>query len=366
MAVPLLDLKRQYAGIREEIRAALDTVLDEQALILGKTVEEFEVKLAEFCGSKHAIGVSSGTDALLSSMMALNIGPGDEVICPSFTFFATGGSIARVGAKPVFVDIEPASFNIDVTQIERAITPRTKAIAPVHLFGQMADMTAIESIAKRHNLHIIEDAAQAIGATQNGRLAGSIGVAGCLSFYPTKNLGALGDAGAVLTSNPDFFDRCRKMRVHGSGHTYYHEMIGGMFRMAAIQAAGLTVKLKKVCEWNAGRIWNATLYNQLLAGSNVVTPVVSHGNLHIYHQYVVRVKNRDRVKDHLTQRGIGCGVFYPLGLHLQKCFAYLGYKPGDLPQTESATAEVLALPIFPELREEEIREVAATLIEATR
>jgi dTDP-4-amino-4,6-dideoxygalactose transaminase len=361
MQVPLLDLKRQYAPIREEVRAALDAVLDEQALILGKTVETFESQLAEFCSTRHALGVSSGTDALLASMMALGIGAGDEVICPSFTFFATGGSIARVGATPVFVDIDPATFCIDPKLIEPRITPRTKAIAPVHLFGQMADMQAIEALAKKHNLHLIEDAAQAIGATQHGRLAGSIGIAGCLSFYPTKNLGALGDAGAILTSNAAFYDTCRKVRVHGSGHTYYHEMIGGMFRMAAVQAAGLSVKIKKVCEWNAGRIRNAGIYDQLLAGSSVRTPITAPGNLHIYHQYVVRVSNRDRVKNDLTARGIGCGVFYPLGLHLQQCFAHLGYKPGDLPHTEQACREVLALPIFPELREEEVRHVAATL-----
>jgi dTDP-4-amino-4,6-dideoxygalactose transaminase len=359
MNVPLLDLKRQYAPIREQVRAALDAVLDEQALILGKTVETFERDLAAFCGSKYAIGVSSGTDALVATMMALGIGPGDEVLCPAFTFFATAGSIARVGATPVFVDIDPATFNIDVEQAAKKVTSKTKAIAPVHLFGQMAPMAAIESLAKAHGLHIIEDAAQAIGATQNGRLAGSIGVSGCLSFYPTKNLGALGDAGAILTSDEAFYTKAKKVRVHGSGHTYYHEMIGGMFRMAALQAAGLSVKLPHACEWNAGRIRNAERYNRLLAGvPGVVTPIVAPGNLHIYHQYVVRVRDRDRVKDELTKRGVGCAVFYPLGLHLQQCFAYLGHKPGDFPHTERATAEVLALPIFPELRDDEIDYVA--------
>jgi dTDP-4-amino-4,6-dideoxygalactose transaminase len=359
MTVPLLDLKRQYAPLREQVRAALDAVLDEQALILGRSVEQFERDLAAFCGAKYAIGVSSGTDALLAAMMALGIGPGDEVICPAFTFFATAGSIARVGATPVFVDVDPVTFNIDVAQAASKITSRTKAIAPVHLFGQMADMPAIESLARAHNLHIIEDAAQAIGATQQGRLAGSIGVAGCLSFYPTKNLGALGDAGAILTSDDAVYTRAKKVRVHGSGHTYYHEMIGGMFRMAALQAAGLGVKLPHVCEWNAGRIRNAERYNALLKGvKGVVTPTTAPGNLHIYHQYVIRVQDRDRVKDELTKRGVGCAVFYPLGLHLQQCFAYRGHKLGDFPHTERATADVLALPIFPELRPDEIDYVA--------
>jgi dTDP-4-amino-4,6-dideoxygalactose transaminase len=366
MQVPLLDLKLQYRSVRDEIRAALDEVLDEQQLILGKHVESFERELAEFCGVRHALGVSSGTDALLAVMMALGIGPGDEVICPSFTFFATAGSIARVGAKPVFVDIDPTTFNIDVDQIQARITPRTRAIVPVHLFGQIARIEAIHAIAQKHGLMVLEDAAQCIGALRLNKQAGHNSTAACLSFYPTKNLGALGDAGAILTNDTTLYETCRKVRVHGSGHTYYHEMIGGMFRLAAVQAAGLRVKLRRLCEWNARRVENAMLYNQLLAGSNVLTPRIDAGNFHVFHQYVVRVAQRDRVKTSLAERGVGSGVFYPLGLHLQACFAPLGYKPDDLPQTERATSEVLALPIFPELTREQIEYVARCLIEATR
>lgn len=362
MKVPLLDLTAQYAGVRDEIRAALDAVLDEQQLILGKHVADFETALAAFCGAKYALGVSSGTDALLATLMALEIGPGDEVICPAFTFFATAGSIARVGATPIFVDIEPTSFNIDVTQIEAAITPSTRAIMPVHLFGQMARTEKIAAIAKKHDLAVIEDSAQAIGATRNGVLSTTAGTAGCLSFYPTKNLGAIGDAGAIITNDDALYERLKKVRVHGSGHTYYHEMVGGMFRMAAVQAAALSVKIKRLCEWNAGRMRNADRYNELLAGSRVITPAVDDGNLHTYHQYTVRVPgDRDRVKQALTDAGIGCGVFYPLGLHLQQCFANLGGKPGDLPETERASREVLSLPIYPELTDEQIVRVATVL-----
>lgn len=361
MKVPLLDLTAQYTGVRNEIRAALDEVLDEQQLILGKHVERFEAELAAFCSTKHALGVSSGTDALLAALMALKIGPGDEVICPAFTFFATAGAIARTGAKPVFVDIERDTFNIDVAKIESVVTDKTRAIIPVHLFGQMARMETIQPLAASHQLAIIEDAAQAIGATRHGKLAGSVGTIGCLSFYPTKNLGAIGDAGAILTNDTALHEMCRKVRVHGSGHTYFHETIGGMFRMAAVQAAALSVKIKRLCEWNAGRVRNAKRYNELLAGANVVTPIVDEGNFHIYHQYTVRVKNRDAVKQKLADAGVGSGVFYPLGLHLQECFAYLGHKAGDMPETERASREVLALPIYPELTDEQISYVAKQL-----
>lgn len=363
MNVPLLDLTAQYRGLREQIRLALDSVLDEQQLILGKHVEGFEMKLAAACGSKHALGVSSGTDALLATLMALDIGPGDEVICPAFTFFATGGSIARTGAKPVFVDIEPATFNLDVTKLEAAITGRTRAIMPVHLFGQMSRMEAINAIAAKHSLHVIEDAAQAIGASRNGVNACTAGTAGCLSFYPTKNLGAIGDAGAIVTNDSSLHEKCRKVRVHGSGHTYFHETIGGMFRMAAVQAAALSVKIDHLATWNEGRRRNAKLYDELLAGSSVVTPVTDAGNVHTYHQYTVRIPDgrRDAVRQKLFDRGCGCGVFYPLGLHLQECFQYLSYRAGDLPETERASAEVLSLPIFPELSEAQITHVATTL-----
>lgn len=363
MQVPLLDLTQQYRPLREEIRAAIDKVCDAQSLILGPHVESFEKKLASYCQTKHAIGMTSGTDALVCALMALDLEPGDEVICPSFTFFATAGSIARVGATPVFVDIEPKSFNIDPALIERAITPRTKAIIPVDLFGQMCRIEAINQIACKHDLLVIEDAAQAIGATRNGKPACSQAYMGCLSFYPTKNLGAFGDAGAICCNDDKLAEKLKKLRVHGSGHTYYHEMIGGNFRLAAIQAAVLEVKLKYLDQWHAARQRNAAIYNELLAGSRVVTPTIEAGNVSIYNQYVVRVPDRDTVKKKLADAGVGSAVYYPLGLHLQQCFSGLGGKKGDLPETEKACAEVLALPIYPELTEEQVRYAATTLRE---
>ena len=365
MKVSLLDLQAQYRPLRDEIRKVMDEVCDTQALILGPHVEKFEKHLAEYCGTKHAIGLSSGTDALLCALMAIGIKPGDEVICPTFTFFATAGSIARLGAKPVFVDIEPGSFNIDANLIERAITPRTRAIMPVHLFGQMAKMEAINEIACRHDLLTIEDAAQAIGSSRNGKKACAHGFVGSLSFYPTKNLGAFGDAGAICCNDDKVADTVRKLRVHGSGHTYYHEMIGGMFRLAALQAAVLDVKLKHLDDWHAARRKNAALYNELLRGTKVVTPPIDQGNVSIYNQYVVRVVDRDAVKKKLTDAGIGSAIYYPLSLHEQTCFQYLGYKKGDFPESERACREVLALPVYPELPEEHLRYVVKVLKEAT-
>jgi dTDP-4-amino-4,6-dideoxygalactose transaminase len=363
MDVKLLDLTAQYLPIRNEIRRAIDEVCDSQALILGPYVERFEKKLAEYCQTKHAIGVSSGTDALLCSLMALGIGPVDEVICPSFTFFATAGSIARLGAKPVFVDIERHSFNIDPNLIEAKITPRTKAILPVHLFGQCAKMERINEIAQKHGIKVIEDAAQAIGAKRNGKAACSLSFAGCLSFYPTKNLGAFGDAGAICTSDDAFAEKCRLLRVHGSGHAYHHKFIGGMFRLAAIQAAVLEVKLKYLNGWHEGRRRHAQIYEEILKGSKVVTPRIDEGNWSIYNQYVVRVPDRDKVKQKLADRGIGSAIYYPIPLHRQECFAYLNVPQGSLPESERACQEVLALPIYPELEEEKIREVAGVLRE---
>lgn len=364
MQVPLLDLRQQYTGtLRDEIRAAIDGVCDQQALILGPAVESFEKKLAAYCGTKHAIGVSSGTDALLVALMALDIGPGDEVIVPAFTFFATAGCVARTGATPVFVDIDPKTFNIDVSKLEEAITPKTKAIIPVDLFGQLADIEAVNEIACKHELYTIEDAAQAIGAKHNGKPACSQAAMGCLSFYPTKNLGAFGDAGAVCTNNDDFAAKIRKLRVHGSGHTYYHDHIGGMFRLAAIQAAVLEVKLKYLDGWHAARRRHADIYNRVLAGTDVITPFIAPGNESIYNQYVVRVKDRDAVKAKLAEKQIGSAVYYPLGLHLQTCFKYLAGRPGDFPETEKATAEVLALPVYPELSDEQVEFAANTLRE---
>jgi dTDP-4-amino-4,6-dideoxygalactose transaminase len=365
MNVKLLDLQAQYLPIRNEIRRAMDEVCDAQALILGPHVEKFEKNLADYCQTKHAIGVSSGTDALLCSLMALGVGTGDEVICPTFTFFATAGSIARLGAKPVFVDIEPESFNLDPSKLAAAITKKTKAIMPVHLFGQVAKMEAINDIAASHNLPVIEDAAQAIGAKRHDKPACSMGFAGCLSFYPTKNLGAFGDAGAICTNDDDFAATCRKLRVHGSGHTYHHEMIGGMFRLAAVQAAVLNVKLKYLNEWHDARRKNAAIYDSLFAGTKVTSPHIDAGNWSIYNQYVVRVPRRDLVQQYLAGHGISTAVYYPIPLHLQDCFAYLGYKWGDFPESERACREVLALPVYPELPEEQLRFVADRLIPAS-
>jgi dTDP-4-amino-4,6-dideoxygalactose transaminase len=361
MNVKLLDLQAQYRPIREEIRKALDEVFDQQSLVLGPHVEKFEKQLAEYCGVKHAIGVSSGSDALLCSLMALGIKPGDEVICPTFTFFATAGAIARLGAKIVFADIEAGSFNIDPAKIEKLITPKTRAIIPVDLFGQLANLEAINELAAKHDIRVIEDAAQSIGARRHGKRACSSVFAGCLSFYPTKNLGSFGDAGAICTNDDSFAETCRLMRVHGSGHQYFHKYVGGMFRIAAVQAAVLSVKLKYLESWHEGRRRNAALYDRLLAGSKVITPKIDAGNWSIYNQYVVRVPNRDQVKKAMQETGVGTAVYYPLPLHQQECFAYLGYKAGDFPVSERACNEVLALPVYPELPEEQVRYAAEEL-----
>ncbi|HEV2294016.1 MAG TPA: DegT/DnrJ/EryC1/StrS family aminotransferase [Tepidisphaeraceae bacterium] len=364
MNVKLLDLQAQYLPLRNEIRRAIDEVCDQQALVLGPTVERFEKNLAAYCGTKHAIGVSSGTDALLCSLMALGIKAGDEVICPAFTFFATAGCIARLGATPVFCDIDPATFNADPKSVKSKMTRRTRAIMPVHLFGQLARMEAINDLAREHDVPVIEDAAQAIGAKRHGKPACAHGLAGGLSFYPTKNLGAFGDAGAICTSDDRFAEICRKLRVHGSGHTYHHEMIGGMFRIAAIQAAVLDVKLTHLDRWNQGRREHASIYDKAFAGSKVTAPPIEPENESIYNQYVVRVPNRDAVKQQLADRGIGTAIYYPIPLHLQDCFSYLGHNTGDFPESERACREVLALPVYPELPKEQVEYVAKELLEA--
>lgn len=361
--VKLLDLQAQYYPIRGEIRRAIDEVCDEQALILGPHVEKFEKSLAEYCQTKYALGVSSGTDALLCSLMAMDIKAGDEVIVPAFTFFATAGCVARTGAKPVFVDVEPDTFNLDPEKLEAAITRNTKVIIPVHLFGQLANMEAINAIAARHGLKVLEDAAQAIGAQRNGKPACAHGFAGCLSFYPTKNLGAFGDAGAICTNDPAFYEKCRQLRVHGSAHTYHHNYVGGMFRLAAIQAAVLSVKLKYLNRWHEGRRAHAAIYNAAFTGSRITPPRIDTGNYSIYNQYVVRLPHRDAAKDALAKHAIGSAIYYPIPLHLQECFKSLGHRPGDFPESEKACAEVLALPIYPELPEDHIHHVAKTLLE---
>ena len=370
-SVPLLDLTAQYRTIREECREAIDAVCDAQALVLGDVTKRFEERLADYCGTKHAIGVSSGTDALIAAMMAIDIGPGDEVIVPAFTFFATAGSVSRLGATPVFVDIDPRTFNLNVEQVADAVTEKTKAIVPVHLFGQCADVPGCNEIAcdpKRDNaIHVLEDAAQAIGAKRNNKPACSMGWCGALSFYPTKNLGAFGDAGAICCDDDTLIDRLRRLRVHGSGHTYYHDEVGGNFRIDALQSAVLDVKLNHLESWHAGRRRNAAIYDEVLGDSPVITPHIEPGNESVYNQYVVRVPeaaaDRDAVRKQLQERGVGSGVYYPLGLHLQKCFADLGQSEGDFPETERASREVLALPIFPELSEEQVRYAAESLRE---
>lgn len=361
MKVPLLDLKAQYAGIKDEVLAAVSEVLDSQVCILGPKVEELERQVAELSDCRFGIGVSSGTDALLAALMALEIGAGDEVITSAFSFFATAGCVSRVGATPVFVDIDPRTFNIDPNQIERAITPRTKAIIPVHLFGQMCDMDPIMEIAHRHHLIVIEDAAQAISATYKGRKAGSIGAVGCLSFYPTKNLGGAGDGGMLVTNDADLNERLLVMRSHGSKPKYYHKVIGGNFRLDPLQAAILLVKLPHLGRWSEARRRNAALYDHEFAESSIETPWISPDAASIYNQYVIRVQGRDELIAHLQAAGIGTEVYYPVPLHLQECFSGLGYKKGDLPESERAAREVLALPIYPELSTEQVTFVAHTI-----
>jgi dTDP-4-amino-4,6-dideoxygalactose transaminase len=358
--VPLLDLKSQYASIRDEVREAVDRVMDSQQLILGPEVEAFEKEMAAYCGCRYAVGVSSGTDALLVVLMALDVQRGDEVITPTFTFFAAAGAIARLGAKPVFVDIDPATFNIDPAGIESKITRRTKAILPVHLFGQTAAMGEIMRIATKHNIPVIEDAAQAVGAERDGKRAGSIGLAGCLSFYPSKNLGAFGDAGMVTTNDAALAERVRMLRMHGFSSRYVNELLGGNFRLDAIQAAVLRVKLRYLDQWTEARQRNAATYRRLLRG--VELPAESPGR-HIYNQFVIRHPRRDALMSDLKQKGIGCDVYYPVPSHLQPCFAGLGYSRGDFPESERASQECLALPIYPELSPEMLERVSAAVNE---
>jgi len=366
MKVPLLDLKAQYAGIRDEIEPVIREVCDAQYFVLGPQVQAFEEEIATYCGTQHAVGVSSGTDALILSLMAHGIGHGDEVITTSFTFFGTAGSIARVGATPVFVDCCPACFNIQPEQIEAAITERTKAIMPVDLFGQMADMQTIMNVAREHNLVVIEDSAQSIGATHHNMKAGQCADLTTFSFFPSKNLGGFGDGGMVVTDDAELAEKCRALRMHGETTKYHHRFIGGNFRLDALQAAILRVKLHYLGKWSAKRRANAAYYSDKLAGTSVITPEVYDFNESIYNQYTVRIPNgrRDAVQAHLIGSGIGCAVYYPIPLHLQECFAYLGHKPGDLPISEAAAKEVLSLPVYPELTDAQQDAVVAALMEA--
>jgi dTDP-4-amino-4,6-dideoxygalactose transaminase len=380
--VPLLDLKPQYRALKGELDAALLRVAESQYFILGPEVKALEVATAAYSGCKFGIGISSGTDALLIALMALDIGAGDEVITSPYTFFATAGTIARTGARPVFVDIEPDSFNISPAAVERFIAScevrdgvlfnratggRVRAIMPVHLYGRVADMASIMSISRRHGLRVIEDAAQAIGSEdEKGRRACSIGDIGCLSFFPTKNLGAFGDAGACVTNDEKLAAKLLKLRVHGMEPKYYHELIGGNFRLDEIQAAVLNVKLPHLDSWSAARQRNAAFYDAAFAraglGGKVRTPPPApKGSRHIYNQYCIRVERRDELRAWLTKHEVGAEIYYPLALHMQECFAYLGHKPEDFPESLRATKESLALPIYPELSESQLQYVVDTI-----
>ncbi len=382
MQVPLLDLKLQYEPLAREIQEAIGRVCASQHFILGPQVKELESAIAAYSQCRFGIGVSSGTDALLLALMALGIGPGDEVITSPFTFFATAGTIARAGARPVFCDIDAATFNISPAAVEafvagqcemrdgiltnRSTGGRVRALMPVHLYGQVADMDPLMAIARRCGLKVIEDAAQAIGAADaQGRRACSFGDIGCLSFFPTKNLGAFGDAGLCVANDAPLAERMEVLRVHGGKPKYYHALIGGNFRIDELQAAVLNIKLRHLDAWSAARQRNAAFYDASFAhaqlGAAVRTPVANPGGRHIYNQYVIRARDRDALRSHLSSAGVGTEIYYPVPLHLQQCFAYLGGKTGDCPQSERAAHETLALPIFPELRETQLQYVVDTV-----
>ncbi|HMO50324.1 MAG TPA: DegT/DnrJ/EryC1/StrS family aminotransferase [Kiritimatiellia bacterium] len=398
MSIPLLDLKPQYQALKDELKAVVERVMESQYFILGPEVEGLEREVADYSHCQFGIGASSGTDALLMALMAAGIQAGDEVITSPFTFFATAGCIARLGARPVFVDIDPVTFNLDPARIEAAVTPRTKAIMPVHLYGQMAEMEPIMSVAERHGLIVIEDAAQAIGAEYRGRRAGSIGHMGCFSFFPSKNLGGFGDGGMVTTNDPVLAEKLKLLRNHGMNPKYYYQVIGGNFRLDALQAAVLRVKLKHLDAWSEQRQQNAAWYGDAFAatgitveatavdclsreacrpaggggcrlqaaGRRVILPTALPDRRHIYNQYVIRTAQRDAVIAHLVREKIGHEIYYPVPLHQQECFQYLGYREGDFPVSECAAKTTLALPIYPEAGEANIRAVAAAVAAAVR
>jgi dTDP-4-amino-4,6-dideoxygalactose transaminase len=366
MNVPLLDLQAQYASLRDETRQAIERVLESQRFVLADEVKRLERSIAEYANTKHAVGCASGSDALLLALMAFDITSGDEVITTPFSFFATGSCIARLGARPVFVDIDPATYNLDVSQVADAITPQTKAIMPVHIYGQCAEMDPLLELGERRGIPIVEDAAQAIGATDHGRRAGSMGAAGCFSFYPTKNLGGAGDGGIVTTNDDRLAERLRRLRAHGGITEYMHTEVGINSRLDELQAAVLNVKLPHLDRWSDERANRAAVYTKLLSEANlsfeVTTPFVRPDCRHIFHQYVVRVpKHRDALMEHLKQHGVGTKVYYPIPLHRQECFAYLGYKEGAFPEAERAAAETFALPAYPELSEVQQTYVVETI-----
>jgi dTDP-4-amino-4,6-dideoxygalactose transaminase len=359
--IPVLDLKAQYQSIREEMDSAVLGVLESGHFILGPNVKALQKEVAKVCGCEYGVGVASGTDALRLAMDVLEIGPGDQVITTPFTFIASANTISRAGATPVFVDIDPRTFNLDPAHMEQVITERTKAILPVHLFGQLADMVPLMELAVRYNLPVIEDSAQAIGATYNGQAACSFGVVGCLSFYPTKNLGAYGDAGMAVTCNPEMAERLDVLRRHGGRVKYYHERLGYNSRLDELQAAVLRVKLRHLEEWTVERQRVAATYDELLANLPVTTPYRVPGMRHIYHQYTIRAPRRDELQAFLKDRDIGSMIYYPVPLHLQEMYADLGLAEGSFPEAEQAAREVLSLPVYPELTAEQISEVAGAI-----
>ena len=367
VSVPALNLKAQYQSIRDEIEPVVRGILESQMFVLGPEVTRLEAEVANYCGAASGIGCASGSDALLLPLLAIDIGPGDEVITTPYTFFATAGSIWRTGAKPVFVDIEPDTFNIDPVRIEAAITPRTKAIIPVHLFGQVAEMGPIQEIARRHGLTVLEDAAQAIGSAYHGTRAGTLGDVAAFSFYPSKNLGGFGDGGMVTTNHPQLARRITRLRVHGMEPKYHHHEVGFNSRLDAFQAAVLRVKLRHLDAWTSLRRDVADRYRNLFASHGleemVGLPIERQGNFHVYNQFVIRVPAflRDSLRDYLTARKIGSEIYYPIPLHLQVCFASLGHKPGDFPHSEVAARETIALPIYPELTDAEQRYVVGSI-----
>lgn len=384
MKVPLLDLKAQYETIRQPVRKAIDEVCDSQWFVMGPNVTELEKRVAEYSQCRHGVGVSSGTDALLVALMALEIGPGDAVITTPYTFFATGGAIARLGATPIFCDIDPATFNLDPAAVSALIEndcdlaggalvhkptgDKVKALLPVHLYGQTADMDALMGIAAAHGLAVVEDAAQSIGSEcSDGRRAGSVGHIGCFSFFPSKNLGAFGDGGMCTSNDDEIAERVRVLRLHGGKPKYYHALIGGNFRLDAMQAAILLVKLGHLDNWTAGRQANARLYDAAIAASGlddkITSPSTRTGKRHIYNQYVIRAERRDELRKFLGDAGIGTEIYYPVPLHVQKCFEYLGYSEGDCPESEKAAGESIAVPIYPELTEEQIQYVVTKISE---
>ena len=363
MIVPLVDLKRQYCNIKDDVKDAIDQVLESQCFVLGPKVEEFESSMADYTNVKGAIGVSSGTDAILLALMAVGVSAGDEVITSAFTFGATVSTIQRLGAVPVFVDIDPGSYNINPDLIEGCINEKTKAIEPVHIYGQCADLDPVINLAEKYNLKVIEDSAQAAGAEYKGKKAGSVGDLGCFSFFPSKNLGAYGDGGMITTNSQEYIEKIKMLRVHGTKDRYYYTMVGINGRLDAIQAAVLNVKLKYLDLWCEMRRERALYYNKKFEGVPVEVPIIDKYNKHIFHQYVIRCKERDCLYDYLMERNVGCALYYPLPMHLQESLKCYGYKEGDLPETESAARETLALPMFPELTEDEQDYVVNTVKE---